>query len=113
MGLHGLCEWPSYRVQCRSLADFLKFIFANSELAKHVHYHWNKGDPNGEVIADFYDGKAYQEAKKRFPFRNDARHIYLTIAADGFQPFKDDRKYSCLPFVLTPMNFPPHMRYER
>lgn len=68
------------------------------------------GQP-AEDIVDFYDGTVYNEVREHDPrFAEDARHIMLGLAFDGFLPFTDDDKYSMWPLVITPYNFPPSIR---
>jgi hypothetical protein len=94
----------------RSGAEWIRSLFANKEVAKFATWHDGKGSADGEVIRDVYDGEAYQHARRQEPWASEPRHLYVTVVTDGFQPFKGNQSYSCYPFVLMPMNFPPSMR---
>lgn len=98
----------------RSCADWVQQLFSVPSIAKQIRYHdevFKQSLQNGSVfIRDVYDGEAYRKARQLPYFRDDPRHLYLAIVSDGFLPFKDDAKFSCYPFVLVPLNFPPHLR---
>jgi len=36
----------------------------------------------------------------------------VMLVTDPFQPFGDNDKYSCIPFILVPMNAPPSLRWD-
>jgi len=38
--------------------------------------------------------------------------VYLLLATDPFQPYKDDKKFSVTPFVMTTANVPYRLRWK-
>lgn len=57
------------------------------------------------MLKDFMDGEVYKALGG-----HDKRDLLFAMAFDGFLCFKDDKKYSMWPIVLTPLNFDPTVR---
>lgn len=89
----------------------MKKIFASEELAREAVYHASEEarklgrECDLDAVVDIYDGSVYKNEND-----NDPRNLFLGLAFDGFLPFKEDKKYSMWPIVLTPYNFRPSLR---
>jgi hypothetical protein len=60
-------------------------------------------------LDDITAGAAFQKAMKDKRFAS-GLSLQLGLAFDGFQPFKDDAKYSVWPMAITAFNLPPELR---
>ena len=62
------------------------------------------------LFSDVYDGINYRKIVEAgsLPSPDD---MLLSLSFDGFQPFKKT-VYSCLPIVITNLNFPPQLRAQ-
>lgn len=99
---------------CRAMRSQVEMIFSNPAIAKEVTYHAEQVKAAREgftVYTYIYQGEAFLKASSAPPFSESPRHLYWLLSTDGYQPYKDDAHYSCDPFVLTPLNFKPSLRY--
>lgn len=62
-------------------------------------------------LRDIKDGAAFKQHQADFIHR-DGIVLHFALAVDPFQPFLDDKKYSCTPFLAVPMTAPTHQRWS-
>lgn len=115
------CGHPRYRDEqkkmpwatllYRPIRFWIERLFGTEALAKLMSWHAENDLGGPDVMVDIYDGTVYKSAMQEAPFKDDHRHVLLNLAFDGFLPFEGDDRYSCWPFVVTPVNLPPWVRY--
>jgi len=96
----------------RPLAALIRRIFQHPVLARWATYHAEQPRSAAHDLCDFQDGSVYAHDIMGDPhFAAEPRNLAAALVTDGMQPYKDDRKYSMWPLVVTFYNFPPHIRY--
>ncbi|XP_073057930.1 uncharacterized protein [Primulina eburnea] len=86
----------------------LQRLFMSTKTAENMQWHSKKRVVDGILRhpADSQAWKAFDE--RHHDFASDVRNVRLGLAADGFNPFKNQSvSHSTWPIVLMPYNLPP------
>ena len=90
------------------LAPRLKRLYQSSVCADKMRWHKEREIPEKGTMVHPSDSPAWKHFDKTYPeFASEPRNVRLGLCTDGFNPFGNDRRYSCWPVMLTPYNLPP------
>lgn len=86
----------------------LQRLFMSSKTSESMQWHFKKRVLDGNLRHPA-DSRAWKEFDERHcEFASDPRNVRLGLAADGFNPFKNQSTaHSTWPIVLMPYNLPP------
>ena len=101
-----ICVWERIKAQLESTAcgpqlrDYYQSMLVEVFSEEQCEY------------SDFHSGSIFKEVVDQLGgLYNVMDDIFLSLSADGVQPFKSD-DYSCWPVVATVLNLPPSERYK-
>lgn len=83
-------------------------LFSTDQTSGEMRWH-EEGRTKDGLLRHPTDGEAWKDFSARFPsFSADARNVRLSLASDGFNPFRNmSSKHSTWPVMLIPYNLPP------
>ena len=103
---------PRKRFKYLPLEPRIRRLFANEVTSGLLQNHQNDLPQQPTFMCDIHDSPAWSEwYGENGCYKEDPRAITFSICLDGLNPFKkENSSYSMCPILLSPLNFPPHIR---
>ena len=89
----------------------IRRLFGNKPKSSFIQLHRNSAKDT-QTVSSIHESPAWSEwYGSGGSYNSDPRALTFAICLDGLNPFKkENASYSMCPILLSPLNFPPHLR---